>query len=194
MRTKNHGKYTNMSKNKPRAIARCDYSGLMVQHSSLIRQMEYRGKGLVWTGYLVNPKFADQPNPQNLTPRIKLDPVPISNARPDNLIDAQNTLATSVGVLTLDVSGNSNVNITIDQFSNNGSFNFKGILTGNIIVYVPNLMNQFYANNLTTGPFTLGMQLIGNVTPPLIIPYASPTTLLGPLVGNTLLSLQFINS
>jgi len=193
MRVRNHGKYTNMSRNKPRAIARCDYSGLMVQHSSLIRQMQYSGRGLVWTGYLVNPKFADDPNPQNLTPRVKLDPKPITNARPDNIIDAQNTLATSVGVLTLDVSGNSDVTLTIDQFANNGSFNFTGVLTGNIVVYVPNLLSQFYANNLTTGNFTLGMQITGNISVPLTIPYASPTTLLGPLVGNTLLSLQFIN-
>lgn len=193
MRVRNHGKYTNMSKNKPRAIARCDYSGLMVQHAKLIRQMEYRGQGLVWTGYLVNPKFADEPNPQNLTPRVKLDPKPIVDARPDNIIDAQNTLATSVGVLTVDVSGDSNVTLTADQFSNNGSFNFTGILTGNIVVYVPNLLRQFYANNLTSGPFTLGMQLIGNVSLPLTIPYASPTTLLGPLVSNTLINLQFVN-
>lgn len=193
MRTKYHGKYTNMDKNNPRAIARCDYSGLMVQHSKMIKQMEYRGQGLVWTGYYVNPKFADNPNPQNLTPRIKLDPVPIPNARPDNIIDAQNTLATSVGVLDVDVSGDSNVTLTVDQFSNNGSFNFRGELTGDIVVYVPNLFSQFYANNLTIGPFTLGMQLIGNVSLPLTIPPASPTTLLGPLVGNTFISLQFIN-
>jgi hypothetical protein len=115
------------------------------------------------------------------------------NARPDSIVDAQNTLATSVGVLTLDVSGNNDVTLTVDQFSNNGSFNFTGELTGNIVVYVPNLFNQFYANNLTTGAFTLGMQLVGNVSLPLIIPYASPTTLLGPLVGNTFNNLQFIN-
>lgn len=155
--------------------------------------MEYRGRGLVFTGFLVNPKFADRPNPQNLTPRIKLDPKPVMNARPDSIVDAQNTLATSVGVLTIDVSGNNDVTLTVDQFSNNGSFNFTGALTGNIVIYVPNVFNQFYANNLTTGTFTLGMQLTGNVSQPLIIPYASPTTLLGPLVGNTLLSLQFIN-
>ena len=98
-----------MSKNSPRGIARCDYSGLMCRHSDLIRQMEYRGTGLVWTGYMVNPKFSDIPNPQNLVPLIKLDPVPITDARPDNQIDAQTTIATSTGVITLDVSGNVNI-------------------------------------------------------------------------------------
>ena len=90
MRVRNHGKYTQMMKSSPLAIGRCDYSGLMVQHAKMIRQMEYRGNGLVWTGYLVNPKFADKPNPQNLVPYIKLDPVPISNARPNNEIDIYN--------------------------------------------------------------------------------------------------------
>jgi len=193
MRVRNHGKYTNMSKNKPRAIARCDYSGLMVRHSALIKQMQYSGRGLYYTGYLVNPKFADEPNPQNLTPRIKLDPKPIPNARPDNIIDAQNTLATSIGVLTVNVGGDTDVTIALNDFINNGSFNFLGALTGNIVVYVPAIFNQFYANNLTTGDFTLGMQVLGNGSTPLIIPYASPTTRLGPLVSSTALGLQFVN-
>lgn len=90
MRVRNHGKYTKMDKKSPRAIGRCDYSGMMCRHSALIRQMEYRGTGLVWTGYMVNPKFSDKPNAQNLTPLIKLDPVPITNARPDNEIDINN--------------------------------------------------------------------------------------------------------
>lgn len=193
LRVRNHGKYTNLSRSNPRAIARCDYSGFMVQHASLIRQMEYRGKSLVFTGFYVHPKFADQPNPQNLTPRIKLDPQPIRNPRPDNIIDNQNTLETSVGVLNLDVSPSVDITLTFDQFANHGSFNFRGELTANIVIYVPNLMQQFYANNLTTGNFTLGMQIIGNVSPPLTIPPASPTTLLGPVVGNTLFNLEFLN-
>ncbi len=192
MRVRNHGKYTKMNKNSPRGIARCDYSGLMVRHSDLVRQMEYRGTGLVWTGYMVNPKFLDEPNPQNLTPRIKLDPVPITSARPDSQIDAQGTLATSVGVLTLDVSGNSDVTLTPEQF-NNGEFNFTGILTGNITLYVPNTYNQFYANNLTTGGFTLSMQISGKSSPALVIPPASPVTRKGPTVVNTFFNLQFVN-
>lgn len=191
MQVRNHGKYTKMNKNSPRGIARCDYSGLMVRHSDLSRQMEYRGTGLVWTGYMVNPKFVDEPNPQNLTPRIKLDPVPISTARPDSQIDAQNTLATSVGVLTLDVSGNSNITLTLEQFDN-GEFNFTGILTGSITLYVPNTYNQFYANNLTTGGFTLSMQISGNPSPALVIPPASPVNLRGPTVVNTFFNLQFV--
>ena len=182
-----------MSKKSPRAIARCDYSGLMVRHGNLVKQMQYRGQGLVFTGFLVNPKFADKPNAQELTPRVKLDPVPILFPRPDNLVNQQTTLATSVGVLNLDVGGNANITLTPEQF-NNGSFNFTGVLTGDIVIFVPNVFNQFYANNLTTGAFSLSMQLIGNnVADALVIPYASSTTRLGPLVGNTLLNLQFVN-
>lgn len=193
MRTKNHGKYTNLSRSSPRAIATCDYSGLVVQHASLIKQMEYRGQGKVWTGFWVHPKFSDLPNPQNLTPRIKLDPKPIRNARPDSVIDAQNTLATSVGVLDVPIS-NTNYTIPSSDFASNGSFNFTGTLTANVVVYIPNFIKTFYANNLTTGAFTLGMQLSGNISPPLIIPPADPITLLGPLVNNNTLNLQLVNS
>lgn len=181
-----------MSKSSPRGIARCDYSGLMVRHADMVRQMRYTGSGLVWTGYMVNPKFADEPNPQNLVPRIRLDPVPITNARPDNQIDAQGTLAASVGVLTLDVSGNTDITLTPEQFDN-GEFNFKGVLTGNITLYIPNTYNQFYANNLTTGAFTLSMQVSGNSSPALNIPAANPQTLRGPMLVNTLSNLQFVN-
>lgn len=191
MRVRNHGKYTKMSNSSPRAIARCDYSGLMVRHSDLSRQMQYAGSGLVWTGYYVYKKFLDTPNAQQLAPRVKLDPVPITDARPDTEVLAQNTLSSSVGVLTLDVGGSSNITLDNDQF-NNGEFNFTGVLTGNIVIYVPNTYNQFFANNLTTGGFTLGMQIIGNVSPPLIIPEASPTTRRGPTVVNTFVNLQFV--
>jgi hypothetical protein len=165
----------------------------MVQQAKLVKQMEYSGKGLFWTGLLVYPKFLDQPNMQNLAPRIKVDPKPIPNARPDSQINNQNTIATSVGALTLDVSVSVDVTLTLDQFANNGSFNFIGELTASITVYLPNIFRQFYANNLTSGAFTLSMQPIGNISQPLIIPAASPTTLLGPILCNTTFGLSFVN-
>ena len=66
MQVRNHGKYTKMSSRDPRGIARCDYSGLMVRHADLVKQKQYRGRGLVWTGLMVSPKFADIQNPQEL--------------------------------------------------------------------------------------------------------------------------------
>lgn len=191
MHVRNHGKYTHMRKNDPRGIARCDYSGLMVRHSDLIRQMEYRGTGLVWTGFLVYSKFADKPNAQNLTPLIKVDPVSLKDSRPDSEIDAQTTIATSTGAITIDVSGNTNVTLTPEQFDN-GSITFTGVLTGNILVLIPNTYNQFYANNLTTGGFTLGMQVIGNPNLTLPISAADPVTLQGPMVVNTTTNLQIV--
>jgi hypothetical protein len=43
--------------------------------------MEYIGNGLAWTGFMVHYKDADQPNPQKIPPRLKVDPVPIPNPR-----------------------------------------------------------------------------------------------------------------
>lgn len=192
MRTRYHGKYTNVSRRNPDAIGQCDYSGFMVQHSKLIKQMEYRGTGLVWTGYLVYPKFATVPNPQNLTPKVKVDPKPILNARPSNIIGAMTTLETSVGVLTVDVSGGVNITLTVDQFANNGSFNFVGTLTADIFVYVPNLIRDFYANNYTEGGFTLKMQLIGSEILPLTIPLLPNKFSLGPVVTNNTVNLKIV--
>lgn len=164
MKVRNHGKYTKMNMNSPRAIGRCDYSGLMVQQLSMKDQLQYRGTGLVKTGFRVNPKFYDQPNPQDLTTLIKLDPVPILNARPDNEIDAPQPQ-----LLILDVSGNSNITLTLDQFSNT-NFIFQGILTGNIIIFVPSTFNNFFVENITTGSFALSMQISNNTSSLLNLP------------------------
>lgn len=197
MRTRNHGKYTKMNINSPRAIATCDYSGLMVRHMDLVRQNQYAGTGLVWTGLLVNPKFADKPNPQNLVPYIRLDPVPVKNARPDSQVDNYTTLANTVGIISIDVSGGDNVTLTNTQFSN-GSITFTGILTNNIVIFIPNIYNQFYANNITTGGYGLNMQVynnpvnpIGNPELQITIPQADPITLMGPLVANNTRQLFF---
>lgn len=183
MRVRHHGKYTRQNRRNPKGLGVCDYSGLMVRHSDMIRQLEYRGTGKVWTGYWVNPRFADVCNPQNLIPLIRLDPIPLDHARPDPEV-----YDVSVPTLDLDVSGNLNITLTYTQFDNT-VFNFTGTLTGDIIVYVPNVFNEFYANNLTTGNFTLGMQLIGNLTsPPLLIPPVNPVTQKGPFIVNDTLS------
>ncbi len=192
MRSRGHGKYTKMNLKNPQAIGRCDVSGFMVRHSDMVEQMRYVGSGLVGTKMLVNPKFYSVPNPQELIPRIKIDPKPILNPRPDNLIDNQLTIATSIGILDIDVPTLVDNTISIENFMDFGSFNFRGVLIEDTTVFVPNLMREFYANNFTTGGFSLSLQLIGNIsiTPPLIIPKASTITLLGPLIGNTLINLQ----
>lgn len=191
MQVRNHGKYTKMSMKDPRGIARCDYSGLMVRHADLKKQKQYRGTGLVDTGFLVAPQFADAPNPQELVPLIKLDPVPLKNPRPDSQIGAQTTIATSTGEITIDVTGNVDFILTEEQF-NNGIINFIGILTGNINIILPATYNQFIANNLTTGEFLLGFQLIQNKNFTLNIPVVDPITLQGPMIVNTSVNIQIV--
>ena len=80
------GKYTNPSLENPTAIARCDFSGLMCQYDPMIKQMEYNATGLYWTGYKVNPRFADKPNAHRLMPTVKIDPEPVMEGRPGPLI------------------------------------------------------------------------------------------------------------
>jgi len=164
MRVRNHGKYTKMSKNNPRGIARCDYSGFMVMHSSMKDQLQYRGNGLIKTGYMVDPHFLDKPNPQDLTPLIKADPVPLSNARPDNYVDV-----IPDQTITIDVSGNTNRTLTEEE-ATNVNFFFTGVLTGDVIIFIspsltpvfrPSVYELFVMNN-TTGGFNLFMQIANN--------------------------------
>lgn len=112
MQPRHHGKYTKMSRSFPAPIARCDYSGFMVAHRGLVKQKEYRGAGLVWTGYYVYKKFQDQPNPQNLAPIIRLDPQPVPDARPDNQV-----LAFAPNQLTTNITGMSRLVLNTEQAS-----------------------------------------------------------------------------
>jgi hypothetical protein len=191
MRVRNHGKYTKMRLRDPRGIARCDYSGLMVRHADLKKQMQYRGTGLVWTGFLVAPQFSDIPNAQELIPIIRLDPVPLQNPRPDSQVDAQPTIASSTGEISIDVGIVDNRTLTLDQFDN-GIINFTGNLIENIIVILPASYNQFYANNRTNGGFDIGLQIVGNSNFTLNIPPIDPIINQGPMVVNTSLNLQIV--
>jgi hypothetical protein len=65
----------------PEAWGKDDITGLPVMHTDMIKQMEYIGNGLAWTGFMVHHKDADQPNPQLIPPRLKPDPLPIDNPR-----------------------------------------------------------------------------------------------------------------
>lgn len=76
------GKWTRVSWDNPEPIAFCDLSGMLCMQTDLIKQMRYQGTNLVWTGLYVNPRFADVPNPQDLTPILTADPEPVILARP----------------------------------------------------------------------------------------------------------------
>ena len=72
----------------------CDYSGFYFSKSDLVKQYEWRGNDLVWTGFLVGRPFVDEPNEQNRPPLIKGDPKSVTNARPDDIgEDISNTSA-----------------------------------------------------------------------------------------------------
>lgn len=76
------GKYVNIDVRNPEALGMCDYSNFVGMRKDLVRQMEWRGDGLVWTGLLVNRVFADIPNEQGRSPILPPDPIPIVQARP----------------------------------------------------------------------------------------------------------------
>lgn len=187
MRIGAKGKYTRQMRSKPRGLGVCDYSGLMVQHAKMVKQYEYAGMGLYWTGFYVNPKYQDVPNPQNLIPIIKLDPVPLDHARPDPVV--YNAQTTSV---TVDLEGMSGSILLTEEQLNNDIISFTGSLLGSIIVYIPNILTEFYANNRTTGGFSLGMQIEGNVSEPLDIPKLEQNETSGPLVANNFLNLSIV--
>lgn len=76
------GKYVTVDIWNPEAQAICDYSQLPCMHKDLVKQMEWRGQALVWTGFWVNKRFADIPNEQGRAPIVIPDPVPVDHPRP----------------------------------------------------------------------------------------------------------------
>lgn len=67
----------------PIGVAREDKGNFIIPRNELVKQMEYGGTGLYFTGHYVWNRFVDKPNPQLLAPRLTLDPVPNPNPRPD---------------------------------------------------------------------------------------------------------------
>lgn len=76
------GKYRRINPNNSEAKAVCDRTGFTFNHNDLVKQMEWRGDSLQWTGLLVGRPFVDFPNEQNRTPVMFPDPVPIELPRP----------------------------------------------------------------------------------------------------------------
>lgn len=76
------GKHVTINPNVPQALGICDYSGFVHLRKDLVKQMEYRGNDLVWTGLYVGKDYVDIPNEQNRPPLFPPDPVPVLNPRP----------------------------------------------------------------------------------------------------------------
>jgi hypothetical protein len=71
-----------VKKNVIEPVGVCDYSGFFFSKSDLVKQYEWRGNQLVWTGAIVGRPFVDEPNQQNRPPQIKGDPKTLQNPRP----------------------------------------------------------------------------------------------------------------
>ena len=77
------GSYVRKGSTEPVGV--CDFSGFWFSHSDLVKQMEYRGNSLVWTGFMVGRPFVDIPNQQARPPLVKADPKVVINPRPMGL-------------------------------------------------------------------------------------------------------------
>lgn len=71
--------YTDPSNIEPLGV--CDISGQVFKRKDLLKQMEWRGNSLQWTGMWVGRPYLDSPNQQNRPPVVKADPVPVKNPR-----------------------------------------------------------------------------------------------------------------
>jgi len=84
------GKYVTIDPKHPSALGVCDESGFTFNHKDLVKQMEWRGDSLVWTGFMVGKPYLDVPNEQNRPPLVKSDPYPVKNPRlPDPYTDPE---------------------------------------------------------------------------------------------------------
>jgi hypothetical protein len=81
------GKHVRIDPNNPEAVGMCDRSGFLYMRKDLVKQMEWRGNDLVWTGFFVGRDQLDVPNQQSRTPILKPDPVPVKDPRPPRYVD-----------------------------------------------------------------------------------------------------------
>ncbi len=75
------GKYVTIDFNNPSMVGVCDDSGFVFNHPDLVKQMEWRGDKLVWTGLMIGRPYLDKPNEQNRPPLVRDDPRPVKNPR-----------------------------------------------------------------------------------------------------------------
>lgn len=74
---------SNKIRNKMRAVGVCDRSGFVYNLSDLVKQMDYMGDTLKWTGLMVGRDQLDQPNYQNKPFKAKIEGVLPPNNRPN---------------------------------------------------------------------------------------------------------------
>jgi hypothetical protein len=76
-----HGHAT-VDPSNPSAFGACDRCGFLYNLKDLVPEVQYNGTGLYRTGFLVCQRTClDVPNPQQLSPILPPDPLPVLNPR-----------------------------------------------------------------------------------------------------------------
>lgn len=65
----------------PSALGICDDSDFAFNRKDLVKQMEWRGNRLQWTGFYKGRPFLDTPQQQFRPPAVKADPYPVKDPR-----------------------------------------------------------------------------------------------------------------
>jgi hypothetical protein len=78
-----HGR-ASFSPRDSRPAAICDKCGFMFNLDDLANEVEYAGRRIVKSGFMVCEKCDDELNPQVIPRSLPPDPVPIRNPRPQN--------------------------------------------------------------------------------------------------------------
>lgn len=111
------GKHVEIDPDNPEALGICDYTGFVHLRRDLVKQMEWRGNALEWTGLYVGRDYADVPNEQLRPPILPPDPVPVIEPRPP-LDQVQTYSSNTLGVIN-------KIPFALNQISNlyNGQLN-----------------------------------------------------------------------
>jgi hypothetical protein len=91
------GRHVRIDRDFPEALGICDKTGFVFNRKDLVRQMEWRGNALIWTGFYVGLPYVDTPNEQLRPPILPPDPVPIFYPRlqqPQNITWSTASFAT----------------------------------------------------------------------------------------------------
>lgn len=67
-------------------------------------------------------------------------------------------------LISIDVAGSGNYTLSTNEL-NKIAYRFTGVLTGNRDVIVPNTVQQYWADNQTSGSYTLGLRTSGQASP-----------------------------
>jgi hypothetical protein len=74
--------YIKKNPKKAGVLGVCDRTGFICNRGDLVKQMQWAGNSLIWTGLLVYKEEVDPPQPQDKVPPVKADPTPVIDPRP----------------------------------------------------------------------------------------------------------------